>query len=292
MLVQITNKCDNYCQHCLQMSGHENLFMKDGLFQNVCLLHKSLECDTMLISGGEPTMHPRWFDMCCLAFEYVPMVILATNGNWLLWDNWDKKYEPSKVDIHKKRYDLIVKLLTKFKQFYVQVTSIPEFYPHHSDIAIAWNKFQQQHRDLDSKLLYADTIEAMASLGRAATNEECLELARENRRATSCFSGALVSAQTDLKDAISALESHASLCHPLIDWQGGMHWSESWLCPSFFTIPDHLLLDAAMVDQISESAHAWRPCGKCADYQKLLNNDYPKYVLAKHILGIPQTTEK
>ena len=127
----------------------------------------------------------------------------------------------------------------------------------------------------------------MRSLGRAASNPDCLEVARKDKTTTtSCVAGALVSAQTDFKTAVGALESRGNLCRPIVDWEGGIHWSESHLCPEFFKLPSHLAMDDAMFDQIAEAAHAWRPCGKCADYKKLINNNYPKYVIAKTILGI------
>lgn len=98
-----------------------------------------------------------------------------------------------------------------------------------------------------------------------------------------------MSAQTDFKTATCVLEENNRFCKPFIDWEGGIHWSESHLCPEFFKIPPHLTMDDAMFDQIAEAAHAWRPCGKCADYKKLLNNNGPKYILAKKNLGIPVT---
>ena len=76
------------------------------------------------------------------------------------------------------------------------------------------------------------------------------------------------------------MESRGKFCHPLVDWQGSLHWAESWLCPAFA----HVTEDNAT---IAEKAHTWRPCGLCAGYRKLLANNEPKYLLAKLILGVP-----
>ena len=208
MLVQITNKCDNYCKHCLQMSGHENVYMEHGLFQNAIRLHKMCEAKTMMISGGEPTMHPDWMGMVDTACRNIGLVMLATNGNWLLWNHWDEKYDTAKLPIHKKTFDDMVDLLKKHKNLWVQVTNVPGIYPHHNDISMAIDWMKGYYPDLKDRILYAEKIEAMVSLGRASTNEWCLKQAEAaTGSTTSCFSAALVSAQTNFKNAIQVLES-------------------------------------------------------------------------------------
>jgi organic radical activating enzyme len=261
--------------------------MSESLFNNILILHKKLGCKTMVISGGEPTLHPKWKWFVHKACEVAPVsVILATNGNWLL----------KSPDDDLLFFPVLRGMMAMHHNLTIQVTNVQGFYPKHSEIKDAFNRFKHQceitiDKSTADRLLFADKIEAMVSLGRAACDDECLKMASSNKNnTTSCFSSALVSAQVDLPTTIAVLESRVKLCHPLIDYEGRMHWSESCGCPYFFKIPEHLKLDDAMYNDICESAHHWRPCGQCVDYNKLLCNPLPKYSKAREILGIQQPT--
>lgn len=223
-------------------------------------------------------MHPNWYtyvDTLCSGVDYYrPVVMLATNGKWLGTDD----------DEHKIR-----SLCDKHSNFVVQVTAVKGIYKDYDKTVRNYHSFKGMLINPE-QIVLASQIEAMVSLGRANNDKQCSKLAEgNNRKMMSCFTAALVNAQTkDYEETIRILEDKSKFCHPLVDWKGGVHWSESWLCPAFYTIPGHLLLDLPMYKCIAEAAHAWRPCGACPDYQKLLKNNYPLYVLAKHILGIPQ----
>lgn len=292
MLVQITNTCTFGCPHCLQNSRQTPQHMPLGLFKNALIFSKMAKCRFLMISGGEPTDHPDWesyLDLACNN-KCGQAVMLITNGKWL---DTDKE-------------DIIIEKLKKYPLLFIQITNDSRYYPDWSSRTIPerFKKFEKKCDDelgevqVDcatgsnafSRVSLIREIDDLKSLGRASKDTTLREVARSCKSTTSCVAAALIAAQAkgDLVLTISFLEKNMKWCHPLIDWRGGVHWSESWLCPSFFTIPSHLLLDEPMFLQISEAASAWRPCGKCADYQKLLKNNYPKYVLAKYILGIQQ----
>lgn len=278
MLLQITNNCDNKCPHCLQacVGPEHNEHMSQGVFHNSLALFRKLGINVLLISGGEPTLHPKWDEWTREALRSAAHVGICTNGNWLI------------PEAHTLIAETIVGLLRESKgRLSVQVCSDPTWYPNHESIIAGYKRFTERFPDIVEFVTLETKVEHMLSLGRAASNPDCLEMAEKDKASTtSCFMGSLASAQTGFKTAVCALESHGKFCKPLIDWEGGIHWSESHLCPAFFKLPSHLEMDDAMFDQILEAAHAWRPCGKCADYKKLLNNNYPQYVIAKYILGI------
>ena len=284
MLIQITNNCDNNCPHCLQacVGPKHNGHMSQGVFYNSLALFRKLGINVILISGGEPTLHPKWAEWTREALRSAAHVGIVTNGNWLI---------PGRriPDAQILAAETMVELLRENKgRLSVQISSDPMWYPNHEDIIAGFKRFTERFPDVVEFVTLETKVEHMVSLGRAASNPDCLEMAKNDKTiTTSCFIGALMTAQTDFKTATSVLEANNRFCKPFIDWDGGIHWSESHLCPEFFKIPSHLMMDDAMFDQISEAAHAWRPCGKCADYKKLLNNNYPKYVIAKKILGIP-----
>lgn len=279
MLLQITNNCDNNCPHCLHACvGPEHCgHMSQGVFTNSLALCRKLGVNIIIISGGEPTLHPKWAEWTREALRTAASVGILTNGNWLI------------PETHTLIAGTIVDLLRENKgRFIVQICSDPMWYPNHEGVVAGYKRFTERFPDVIKFVDFTTKVEHMVSLGRAASNPDCLELAEKDKSiTTSCFTGAALSAQTDFKTAVCTLEAHGKFCKPLIDFDGGIHWSESHLCPEFFKLPSHLAMDDAMFDQISEAAHAWRPCGKCADYKKLLNNNQPKYVIAKKILGIP-----
>ena len=292
MLIQITNTCTFGCAHCMQDSTPEPQHMSGGLFRNALVLSRMAKCKFILISGGEPTDHPDWaryIDLACTG-NPVQCVGLVTNGKWL----------------GTNKEDIILEKLKRYPLLYVQITNDPRYYPDSTrkDIPAQYKRFSElcaeelgEHHvdtamsmiDNDHRVMLANEVEHLVALGRAAEIKTLRKVARADKKnTTSCFASALVAAQVnnDLIELISVLERRLKWCHPMIDWRGGMHWSESWLCPSFFTIPDHLLLDKPMFLQIQEAACAWRPCGKCEDFKKVLEHTEPQYVQARKILGI------
>jgi hypothetical protein len=251
--------------------------MSQRVFYNSLALFRKLGANVLLISGGEPTLHPNWAEWTREALRSAAHVGIVTNGNWLIPEPYTLAAEN------------MIELLRENKgRVSVQICSDPMWYPNHEGIIAGYKRFSERFPDVVEFITLETKVAHIVSLGRAASNPDCLEMAKNDKTiTTSCFIGALMSAQTDFKTAVCELEAHGRFCKPFIDFDGGIHWSESHLCPEFFKIPPHLTMDDAMFDQISEAAHAWRPCGKCADYKKLLNNNYPKYVIAKKILGIP-----
>lgn len=290
MLIQITNTCTFGCPHCLQASGPTPQHMPLGLFKNALILSKMAKCQFLMISGGEPTDHPDWenyLDLACNNAD-CQVVMFITNGKWLGTD----------------KEDIVLDKLRKHPLLFIQVTSDPRYYPDWSRKTISerFHLFEEKCGDelgmchVDSllgshgfsRVALIREINDLKALGRAAEVKTLRKVARACHSTTSCAASALIAAQAkgDFISTISFLEKTMKWCRPLVDWRGGVHWSESWLCPSFFTIPSHLLLDEPMFLQISEAASAWRPCGKCEDYQKLLTKTDPKYVKAREILGI------
>lgn len=255
MLIQITNTCHMLCPHCMQRSDVTPMHMS---MENVelCARHaEQLGVNSILISGGEPTEHPQ-FKEIVKRFINFPFVAIISNGDWA--DNLEM--------VKTMRW------LLSYKNVSLQITNIKGLYPREVNLS--------KIRTLFPNVAIEQTdLNMMVSLGRATEHEEYLEAARKHPFTTSCFSSALTSAQLPYAYAVKNMEIRGKYCHPLIDWQGGMHWSESWLCPKFAHISEPM-------DEIAEKAHRWRPCGHCADYKKILSKTDPQYIVAKEILGI------
>lgn len=242
------------CPHCMQRSDTIPQHMSMETVEQCARHAEAVGVMAILISGGEPTEHPQFKDIV-KRFLRFPMVAIISNGEWI-------------DDLEKVK---TMRWLMSYKNVSLQITNIRGIYPREVNI--------RKIRSIFPKVCVEQDGLYMMSLGRATEHEEYLEAARRHEYTTSCFSSALTSAQLPYAAALKNMEMRGKLCHPLIDWKGGMHWSESWLCPSFAHISEPL-------DYISRRARIWRPCGKCPDYKKLLENNTPQYVVAKEILGI------
>ena len=80
MLIQITNQCDNNCPHCLHNSvingGHISL----DTFDKALLFAKEMNISIIVISGGEPFMHPYIYELCK---KITKPFIICSNGNFI-----------------------------------------------------------------------------------------------------------------------------------------------------------------------------------------------------------------
>lgn len=254
MLIQITNTCRMLCTHCLQRSDETPMHMSMNTV-DLCVEH-ALACGVraIMISGGEPTEHPD-FKEIMKKFINFPLVCIISNGMWI--DN---------LEMIKT-----MKWLMSNKNVFLQITNIKGLYPKKVDLYRIKCLFPTVAIEKDK--LY------MLSLGRATDYKSHMALAKQHPYTMSCMSSSVISAQMSYRNALAMLELRSKFCHPLIDWKGNIHWSESWLCPSFANVEEPF-------EEIARKANLWRPCGGCADYQKLLEKTDNQYVQAKRILGI------
>lgn len=258
MLIQITNTCFMGCGHCMQDSTPEPMHMSDENINKAFDLAKRLGCRFVMISGGEPTEHPKYKEILEKFCKEFYVVSLITNGMWL----------------GTPKEDEIRELVKKYNLF-IQVTSIPGIY---KDCA----RIQARAKRFPNVSLTTDGI-SMLRLGRARTDKRFVRMAEQHPYVMSCFSSSLTSAQLGFSGTIQSLEMRLKPCHPLVTWKGGLSWSESCLCPAFATLDDTF-------EDICRKAKEWRPCGGCPEYRKLQAKKDIQYLKAKNILGIKSTS--
>src|SRR6187401_1065947 len=81
-IIEITNHCNLECPICI-VQNRNNYHMSIGEFQATIdgLIEKEGLLDTVNLSGGEPTIHPRFFDLLDIARRpEISRVSLSTNG--------------------------------------------------------------------------------------------------------------------------------------------------------------------------------------------------------------------
>lgn len=268
MLLQITNTCGMNCPHCMQNSTIDPQHMDDQTVDAFLKMLDNVHVLTVAITGGEPMMHPKWFEIVNKVSLKVPIVTILTNGFWM--------GDPETVDN-------VISLLKTYPKLMIQVTSVAKYYKDHSKTLRLVDAFKQRLKAEGLKRrmgLHSEDIHLL-SLGRCTQHPEMMEEAAHDPAGTcSCLKGATFAAQcTSFQHALSVLEIKGAFCKPSIDWKGNIRWSECWLCPSFSSVFDD-------PSEIGKRAMGWRPCGKCADYQKLLNRQDGQYPVVRKLLGI------
>jgi organic radical activating enzyme len=80
MYLQITKKCNFHCEHCCYRCTMDGQHMTRRVWRKAIEFAKDFD-SSVSIGGGEPTLHPQFWEilgLCIGSFEYV---WLATNGS-------------------------------------------------------------------------------------------------------------------------------------------------------------------------------------------------------------------
>ena len=242
MLIMITNRCHMMCPHCLQDAKPSGKHMTDETFEKVLDFVREAKPLVVSITGGEPTEHPRWAEMAreLLRIKPVAVVSIITNGAWIEDDGERLK---------------MAKLIREAKgRVKVQVYSNPKYYQDHE-----WTvEHEQQFRSIGCLPDFRSPI-FMQDLGRARKN--CKAETEKSDHVPSCINSHLIAVQAhSLPHFLSMAAQAAKFCRPLIDPDGGIHMSESWLCPTVAHISDG-------VDEAFRKMKASRPCKGCKLYK-------------------------
>lgn len=271
MLIQISNRCDEGCPHCLQDSTETGGLMPMEWFKDAVRFGYNTGWHLFLITGGEPTMHPDmekmlvWFDDMSQKIKRefgVPIKFaIATNGTWI-------------EDAEKRRMMWRVARLKSY--MFMQVYTNKRWYQDY-DFIEDWRTELEQ---IPHCKVTADDQIWMQDLGRARTNADCQAEVEKNPYRCSCLNAALVAHQVrhPMEYGLQ-LESHAQMCSPLVDFKGDVHLSESWLCPSVGNVTRE------SSDTIFSRMRQFKPCMRCKNSRRLFDDD-PQVVMAREILGI------
>lgn len=83
MLLKITNKCLMGCSHCLDDCNPDGEYMDMQTFEKAFDFIKKLEPLVVLISGGEPTLHPEFTKIVKTIQALETQVLVLSNGMFL-----------------------------------------------------------------------------------------------------------------------------------------------------------------------------------------------------------------
>lgn len=264
MLIQITNRCHEGCAHCLQNSLPDGPHMDMDTFMNALRFAAFLKTNTIIISGGEPTEHPEFYQFCKTANQFFIkkniIFSVISNGMW---------YEdPDKVKM--------VKRLSSLQRYAgMQVYTNKEWYKHYDYIKSHEDDFKKM-----PNIVFDETDLYMQDLGRAKFNPKAQAEVANNPYHMSCLNGHLLFKQLSVFNRMKGFFRDGMMCKPFVDFRGNVHLSESCQCQSFGNVNDDYALD------IFKAMQAGKPCLKCALGRKYSASSAPDIIRAKGIIGI------
>lgn len=272
MLIQITNKCYEGCEHCMQCSNPKGEHMSETTFKNALKFGQFLGVSAYILSGGEPTEHPQFFDFCQSLNRFINQskyggaFSVTSNGAWY------RAWLPERIEM--------VKALAKLDHYAgMQVYTNPKWY---RDAKLILDH-KEEINAIPKVIVVTDDIRSMQDLGRAKNNEAAQQEVKANPHYMSCLNGHLMFRQVSpTRRLIGADHQPGVMCKPCIDYKGDVHLSESCHCPSFGNVNDDYMLD------IFNNLREAQPCCKCALGQKFLQSTDIKIVVARNLLGFDE----
>ena len=242
MLIQITNRCHMNCPHCMQESNPCGKNMTEDTFKEVLDFCNKARPLVVSISGGEPTENPSWkaYAWAMLNLPSVALVNILTNGAWI-------EDKGTRIDM--------ARLIRQGKgHINVSVYSNPKYYQNH-DWTVA---HEEKFRAIGCITDFTDPI-IMQDLGRARKN--CQDEVRDSDHVPSCINSHLIALQARSMPHFLTMAAQAGkFCRPLIDPDGGIHMSESHLCPTVAHVSDG-------VEEAFRKMQSSRPCKGCRLYK-------------------------
>ena len=257
MLVKLTEKCSMGCSHCFSNCTSTGKDMSMGVFLDVLdFYERTSQNGAFMISGGEPSENPMFFNMASIAIERFSnsnhAIIITTNGWWI-----------------EKNPDSCRKLLNyavmKNCKLIIQVTNDRRYYPIRINIPADLRK---------RKEIFINGCSGLVAQGRALDNYTIGDF---TNKCPGCFNALLIARQLyfkggNLKCYLASLTGNGKFCSPQISVTGDIKAGESDLCPPISSIYES---DSKIFEKISLFS-----CNKCKQgYNFLKKYNYEAYNL-------------
>ncbi|MEG1142582.1 MAG: radical SAM protein, partial [Clostridia bacterium] len=198
MILHITQKCFMNCNHCMMESSPNGEHMSLHTFAAALEFIKKIKPQLLVISGGEPTEHPYFFDILdeCTKLMGLNRVVVTSNGMFL--DN--KKFTKRLIN----------------KKVQVQITNDRRFYP------------KNINKVANKRFTYTDRLESVTNYGRAKMNG----IADKTNYAPKCYNILSVARQCDsLQETMQIIEGQIhKFCGLGIETDGQIRVGESIQC--------------------------------------------------------------
>lgn len=202
MLVRITEKCNMGCNHCMINANPKGAHMSPDTYKEVLKFIEWTKIPLILISGGEPTQHPKIIEMIEMALNKKFKIILLSNGTFI-----EDEYLKNKI------IDLSIS---------VQITNDKRFYPRKVPVINNEN------------FHYTNKIRIVSPFQRALINNLSI-----NRQSPLCFNlRSIIHNLKDFRNSLIKLRMMGKMCTPSINIDGSLAAGESNICSIFGSVID------------------------------------------------------
>lgn len=202
MLIRVTNYCDMGCPHCMVNAHRGGEHMPLDVYLKTMKFSAEYDPYIIMLTGGEPTKHPRIVEYLNIAKGYTPIVCLISNGTFL-----------EDEELTWKILDLKIK---------VQITNDPDYYPRPLEYHPAMVHFSVERK-----------VQNITPLGRAKTNG----LVGINRKAPTCYNLRAAAFQLgSIKAGIAYLRDRGFFCTPSVNINGSVAAGETPFCQALGTV--------------------------------------------------------
>jgi len=249
----------------MQNAGPERKEMMDkNVFHQALRFAKNIGSSVVMISGGEPTSHPDFFDFLEeLVNSDFSFVSVLSNGTFIKDHTFTEKF----AQMVEKRQGFFLQI-SSFKGLYANYDEIHK--PNLKALRMFGNKVALCDKDSDIR---------MKPLGRACNGKWYDEAKRVNGF-PSCINSSLILAQVKAVQRIGVgtlMEHYQRFCLPIVSWDGSIRLGESEQCKIIANISEP-------VSRINQKLFGFRPCGGCDSYKWHLQN--PMTEQEKHVCHI------
>ena len=272
MLIKLTDQCSMGCPHCMEDARETGNMMQLDTFKNAVQFGLRIGSMVFTLSGGEPTENPLLLEMCYhlnsqikhpdSQIKHIGTFTIVSNGMWLKDQDKCKR----------------IKKICKLSSFAgMQVYSNRRWYKEY-DFVVShradYERYPHVIVDTESPIFMQD-------LGRARDNKEAQVEVNKNPFFMSYLNTALLARQTDNPRTFGVMQAlHKQFCKPSVDCFGGVHMSESRLCPIVGNVNTNSFGD------IYEKMQSFKPCGRCRQYKKFMESERPDIVKVRQILEL------
>jgi len=118
LIAELTKDCNSLCTHCSYWKNKSNCYLDINYFKKVFDEMKNNGLDTVMLTGGEPLLHPNLLEMLRLISQDGVKIKLASNGLLL-----DKYYE----DIMCLADEIVISLDSSNKETYHKIRGVDAF---------------------------------------------------------------------------------------------------------------------------------------------------------------------
>lgn len=245
MLLSITDRCHMGCIHCSENATPDGRHMEDVIFGQAVNFIKKVKPKIILLSGGEPTEHPKVIDYINI-LKSIGHVMLLSNGMFV--------------------HDPVLLKEVMDTGIPIQITNDKRYYPKPLGKRIQCDR-----------VTYETKIRSLSKFGRAIDNWDLLEKPDYKRKCPSCFNFRSVCAsfekqeKYELAEVVRFMEFEANkFCQPKICTNGDIVAGEHNVCFKVGHVFDYTWRN------IIYNA-AYMKCNKCGE-EDLLN-----IIAKKHI---------